>query len=431
MRVDQLNRLFNNEELRNVLSAGQEDQSESLFAPALLQSSLREKLIPVYFQAIQEMDEKLKAKAQHGKLLGTDKDDSDTLIRLVDKFEAPFRKVEKDLSSDVNDKCKKLFELFEERYIARRKRRGEEAGDVAFVEIEGVRVKKETVLPKDYAFETIPEGACKLSALKEITAEQLAKLHADLTAKASRFQNSFVKGQSLKLQKISATEVGFSDKQNYLLVACPATIGLVEDFMEVVLSKNIQLLVSVHEAGQYSKPVFWSKEVLEKLKLQSGWTFTLKEENTKVLVQSSSQADAPVQIVQRQFLAKKGDEERTILHLHYQGWQDLEKAPDEEVLFALLNLIDELEVNGLPFSINCNAGHGRTGVIAVSHFLRRYIDGELLKGKKLDEISLNIPEIIYEFRKYRSYMVTAVAQFAQIYAICYKYYEHLKNKEKA
>src|SRR5207244_1443289 len=106
-----------------------------------------------------------------------------------------------------------------------------------------------------------------------------------------------------------------------------------------------------------------------------------------------------------------GQEKRTLTHLHYNAWRDGHPMPDEKLLHILHDRIQALNPSSkVPIAINCRAGVGRTGTIAVSHHLRQEIERQIAAGKNLDDIRVNIPATVYAFRKQRENVLRRASQ---------------------
>lgn len=108
------------------------------------------------------------------------------------------------------------------------------------------------------------------------------------------------------------------------------------------------------------------------------------------------------ELVRTELVLSKEGEQRSVVHLHYNKWKDRCPVPDEKLLAIML---DEMEKSSpspdLPITINCHAGIGRTGLTAVSYYLKKQIEAQRLAGKTIHEISVNVPQTIYNFRKFR------------------------------
>jgi protein tyrosine phosphatase len=227
-------------------------------------------------------------------------------------------------------------------------------------------------------------------------------------------------GRHIKGLYINATEVN-TKYQNFILAACPRTYGQVRDYLEAAFDEDVAVIVSVlqsFEAKQHRNN-FWQNKVLKNIKLRDGTK--VKQTANEILHKKSSGRRSP-KIIESSI--NYGDQACT--HLHYDGWKDKGPAPCTELLGLLLDRICELSPDPeVPVGINCRGGVGRTGVLAVSLYLRRKVDAELARGVDLEDISVNIPETIYAFRKIRKSIISTPAQLTQLYTILHEYYTQL------
>lgn len=133
-------------------------------------------------------------------------------------------------------------------------------------------------------------------------------------------------------------------------------------------------------------------------------------------------------IIHRELLVSNGTEEHTVNHLQYENWPDVQSAPDIDLLMHLHNarhnLLQDLSQ---PVIVHCRKGVGRTSNVSLTDCCIQKIRNELADGKKLDEITLNPFEIIFEMRKSRPDLVCKLSQLRQTYQIVGKFYDQLKN----
>lgn len=165
-------------------------------------------------------------------------------------------------------------------------------------------------------------------------------------------------------------------------------------------------------------------------------------------------------------------QKRELRHLHFNGWVDQTPCPDEALANFLLDRIDELVGTGtVPFQIGCHYSRSRSAVILICHLLRKQIRLELAESflpidyvhipsrafpfplpqsilktgevegtretkeelklvetapmKTLDEISVNIPEMIFALRKQRHQFLRRPQQLINVYSITAAFYRRL------
>jgi len=225
-----------------------------------------------------------------------------------------------------------------------------------------------------------------------------------------------------------ATDVQLTD-QNYLLTICPRTIANAGALFDAALQRNVKLFVSAHQMDEAEKLCnhFWKNKALSKMSLKGGWK--IKKVAKKVLAEGAKESGGTrvPRIIESTLKATKGHEKRILTHLHYDGWRNGKAMPDEKLLHVLHDRMQELSPSStVPISINCRAGVGRTGAIAIGHHIRKEIDRHLAAGKKLDDISINVPALLYAFRKQRENVLRQGSQLAQIYSVIGDHYAKLK-----
>lgn len=290
------------------------------------------------------------------------------------------------------------------------------------LESKAKQLKKEYFYKAEVILDKISRRTKKdpeILALKRKTADKFYKI-------ADRYNPPYDKyraGRTIEGLYINATEVVIKD-QAFILASCPKTKAEVRDYFEAAFKEKAAVFVSLlqsFEAKSYANN-FWKNKLLKKIELRSG--IKIAQVSSKVIFErKKSRKKYKPQIIESTLTY----DDQTCTHLHYEGWKDKTPAPCEKLLGALLDKICELSPDPtVPVSINCRGGVGRTGVLAVSLYLRREIDAELAKGTALEDITVNIPEAIYAFRKIRNSIVSTPAQMTQIYSITANYYESLK-----
>ena len=216
-------------------------------------------------------------------------------------------------------------------------------------------------------------------------------------------------------------------RQKYILAACPSKEKSIAKFYDTCIEKKVRVIITANQVGESGKcPAYWKNKILKELKLSHGWS--IEHDKSKKTVLATGKKGS--KIVERTLVAKKGSEERKIIHMHYVKWEDRMPSPDVDLLMKLLDRKDEIQKgHDVPVAINCKAGRGRTGTIAVADLARKEIDAQLQSGTKLDKVRVNIPEMIYEMRKQRPSILGRVSQVQHVYALLGKQYARLKNKE--
>jgi protein tyrosine phosphatase len=244
---------------------------------------------------------------------------------------------------------------------------------------------------------------------------------------AGKYHHPFDKnrsGRNIKGLFINASDVRMK-YQHFILAACPKTLKDARNFFEAALDQDVPVYVSALRSteARHHCNNFWRKKSLKKITLRDDSKIEYIS-STIIAKKKKSIQHAVPQLIESTLYCSRGT---YLTHLHYEGWQDKRGMPSEKLLTKLLDRLYELSPDpSVPIAINCRGGTGRSGTIAVSLYLRRLVDAKLAAGKTLDEITVNIPEIIYSFRRHRTSIIGTPAQLAQIYSVLAAYYERLK-----
>src|SRR5574338_554690 len=120
--------------------------------------------------------------------------------------------------------------------------------------------------------------------------------------------------------------------------------------------------------------IFGKKARLKKIKRRNGSKIHFVDSKEIAKVKPKNKKRITPQIVETKLESYKG----RITHLHFDGWRDKSALPSENLLMDLLDKIESLSSHpDVPVAINCKGGAGRSGMIGVSFFLRRFIDAEV------------------------------------------------------
>jgi protein tyrosine phosphatase len=110
----------------------------------------------------------------------------------------------------------------------------------------------------------------------------------------------------------------------------------------------------------------------------------------------------------RTFLVEKADGSSIeVKHLKYTGWADFETPDDIEQFyrfFALYRGFRDQCAPGLPMTIHCSAGVGRSGTFIAMDLMLDHIEYQLVQ-EKMDSFLLNIPKLVSELRNGRPGMI--------------------------
>jgi len=246
-------------------------------------------------------------------------------------------------------------------------------------------------------------------------------------------------GKDIKGLFINASFAEIGGRQSYLLGTCPKTIEDAQNTFDVILKEGVRVLISLHQSKEIGPTGdFWAEKVLSKLTLRDGWKIHNLEKDSsldgtkafakKLNEEKKNPSDDP-QIIERHLLAERQGEKREIVHLHYKDWHDCLAAPIPLLMNTLLDRKDEISPSKeIPIWINCKAGIGRTGAIALLDLSRREVKEQLKAGTKLEEVSINIPALLYRLRQERASALSNPKSFLHVYQCMVDFMESLQSK---
>ena len=163
---------------------------------------------------------------------------------------------------------------------------------------------------------------------------------------------------------------------------------------------------------------FWSNNVLSSATLPDGW------EIQQVTEEIAAQ-DGETKLVKSRLAATNGQDKKQITHYHYSGWPDFQAASSDRLLLELAKIAcAHMQKTKTAVSINCWAGVGRTGTLSTIITAMQYIQSELARGKKVEDIEINIPDIHYGLTRQRGLRVEN-KQFVQAYRVLGDYVQEL------
>lgn len=190
------------------------------------------------------------------------------------------------------------------------------------------------------------------------------------------------------------------------------------EFYNMILNENVKVIVALNTFSDWKKAIhYYNEEQL--LAANTGWKITCSE--PKVLYEGAVATNIPkkireqvatvalddislkpyrVRIEERTLTAQKNGKTRTITHLHYVNWPDLNEAPDLVALELFIKRQESLsEKTNKPISIHCQGGIARTLDYALMIWIRKEIREANKLGEQVDEKPFNLPEMIYDLKK--------------------------------
>ena len=255
----------------------------------------------------------------------------------------------------------------------------------------------------------------------------------------------------------------------YLLAICPRSIYEAGDLYHLVISRGIKLMVSMFSSGEKCCCEFWRRDILPNIPMKNGVRLAMNEPE-KILFKDSASgvtvteriidvniANRPVGVSSCELMhtgimndSKDGEIENNdfndnfndngfndnkIIHIHYDNWKDNKPLPSLEALELLLDRIEEINlINDIAeFDLGCRYSRSRSSIVLTSHLIRYYIRVKIITGLEdeqcVDNIVINIPSIIYEFRLQRYEFLMRPEQLLYVYVLTAKFYARIKDIE--
>lgn len=439
MKIKELESIFPDPNLQTILTGGKEDANAKDVVKNLLKSPQRNSVLPLFLDSL---------KKQH---------ESAYVSQIVENYKKSYPTIQAELTDDIQAKSLATFTVFQKQKAT------EQLVSTTTTLSAYDKFPDENHLISD--FTKLAKETDRMTRLREEISNRTKRLDPtmiNIPHEASKkntkcYENIYPYDHNRSLKEkpgfyYASSDVVLPHSQNMVLSRHPMP-NTVNAYFEMVIEKKAPLLITL--CSPHEKPTiipFWSNDILKTLQLPDGWTVINDEQSTAILQEGEEYALIPKdekpkfseeelsnkkdekfakwrpRIVERLLIASNGKEEHKMTHLHYENWPDDQPATSEALLKTLFRRKDEKVQNKeIPLVINCREGIGRTGVFALIDWGKKVIDAELLSGKKLDEIRLNIPEMIYQLRRERREMVTSKEQLAQIYAMLGDYYTCLKQ----
>lgn len=238
-----------------------------------------------------------------------------------------------------------------------------------------------------------------------------------------------------KGESLNASDVTMDNDLSYLLFACPKSAMEAALLFDAAFEKNITLFVSTLNSTDAPDRFnnFWQEDKISQIVTPRGWK--ISQIGKRVLATSAKTGGLSQQIVETTLQAELDDETLILTHLHFDGWNQDEEVGDPQLLKKLLDRIQELHQLQAPIAVGSKWGVGRNGVTVLSNYLRKVVNDQISQGVELDQIEVNVPKAIYEFRKQRANFVEHPELLATVYEALLAYYEdliqHQRQNEKS
>lgn len=219
---------------------------------------------------------------------------------------------------------------------------------------------------------------------------------------------------------LNASLVSLDESGRYLMHECPPRLEVTCEFLDAALRGGVTTFVTTLESYEDLNNTFWKKEHVAEIKTKDGWTFEhISDECLSV--------NGRVQLTETKLKATGKDGEiRELTWLHYDGWTRGEAIPDRKIFQQLLDRMCALQDGkATPIAIGDKWSNDRSGAVAASHYLRQQV---VRPSQAIDTATLNIPNIMLEFRKQRDGFAAATSLLADIYEVTVEFVESRPNR---
>nr|CAB3265278.1 tyrosine-protein phosphatase non-receptor type 12-like [Phallusia mammillata] len=191
----------------------------------------------------------------------------------------------------------------------------------------------------------------------------------------------------------------------------------VNDFWRMLWQYNVKIIIMVCreiELGKRKCERYWAGDEKERRQFDD------------IIVTLESEQNLKSVFFQRNIIAQKGQEKRTLTQLHYVTWPDhgVPRTRDEilTMIATARKLQDYKQDIDNPICVHCSAGCGRTGAVLVIDYFRN-----LMVNKQLPN-NITAYEIIVEMRKQRPAIVQTKDQYEFVHlAISEMFTKYLKE----
>lgn len=289
--------------------------------------------------------------------------------------------------------------------------------------------KKEKPIKGDVLIQEIKSRVKEDPEIQQFTRE-VAKQFPEITSQYNPPFDHNRTGREVEGLFVNASDITFPE-QSFIVAGLVRSNEEAARYLDTLLSKDVRVLASFHESTESTTRCnnFWHNEQLQKMTHRDGWM--IRNVRSEVIAKEGTEENSPC-IVESKLVAaregKDGIELRTLTHFHYDRWRDRHPIPSTDLMITLLDRMEELSQNPeTPIALNCKGGVGRSGSTAVAYLLKKRLQNES-KEKPLDEIEVNLPQTVYEFRKQRSGVCGQGSQFAGIHETLFKLYERQKQE---
>jgi len=214
----------------------------------------------------------------------------------------------------------------------------------------------------------------------------------------------------VRLRKLTDQEGSDYINANHILdkkyISCQAPVfSTFADFWRMIWEHScpiVLMLTKLFENGRTKAHIYWP--VYHNATLQFG----------DISVTKIEEEDYGTLVI-RTFFLKRGNESRTIYHLHHTAWPDFGVPPTTEGVRELVNFVniyrEAASIKG-PIVVHCSAGVGRSGTFIAIHWACSLLDVD---------IPFSLLNIVAQMRSERIGMVQNEKQYEFIHQCIHDY----------
>lgn len=204
---------------------------------------------------------------------------------------------------------------------------------------------------------------------------------------------------------------GFNSKREFIATQGPLPCTK-DDFWRMIWEyncKGIVMLTNCIEKGKNKCDYYWPQD-MEPVVYGDIQVSITKEELT------------PHWNI-RQLSISMGQQQKTLVHLHYHVWPDMDVPSDPATLLQFVRLVRaKLSKRGGPITVHCSAGVGRTGTFIALDTLLHQLDRQDF---------IDVFGVVYKLRLNRLCMVQTESQYVFLYRSMIYELEHRSNDDVA
>ena len=206
----------------------------------------------------------------------------------------------------------------------------------------------------------------------------------------------------------------------HILTGCPRSLSQVGEWLNFLILQDIHISVSsMQENEKNCYGNFWRSEMLYEAPLRYKWY--VESVTHKVSDYDKNVSETIIHLQQTNDVSYVKSS-YAIHHYHYGNWKDAKEVPNQDSLSQLLSHIEDKHGHQSKIQMNCKHGRGRSGTMLLCHYLRQMVREKITAAAAAtavvwDDIKIDIPKLVCEFRKKRLDYLTRPQQLTNVYSM--------------